>query len=82
VSSKWEDAEKWLVSSSSYKESPSHLIKYAKQPEQINNSTKMCELGLGREGHKLEERIEDFTVQIVPSMLKHLVPADVFLRGS
>jgi hypothetical protein len=52
VSSKWEDAEKWLVSSTSYKESPSHPIKYAKLPEHINSSMKMCELG--REGAKLE----------------------------
>lgn len=78
VSSKWEDAEKWLVSSSSYKESPSHLIQYAKQSEQVKNSRKICELG--REGAKFE-KIEDFTVQIVPSMVKPLVPAHAFLKG-
>ncbi|KAF3323477.1 Remorin, C-terminal region [Carex littledalei] len=74
VSSKWEDAEKWLVSSSSFKESPSHLIQSAKQPEQAKNSRKICEYA--REGAKLE----DFTVQNVPSMVKPLVPADVFFK--
>ncbi|KAJ1696822.1 hypothetical protein LUZ63_005334 [Rhynchospora breviuscula] len=78
MSSKWEDAEKWLVNSSSYKESPSHLIKSAKRPDQVNNLRKSCELG--KDVAKFEEKIEDFTVQIVPSIVKPLVPADVFLK--
>ncbi|KAJ3673200.1 hypothetical protein LUZ60_006574 [Juncus effusus] len=79
VSSKWEEAERWLVSSSSYKESPSSNLSRA-----VNQSEKLQILRKNGEFERNGGKFEDFGAQIVRSInspvVKPLVRADVFLQ--